>query len=516
MPLSLQNGSSRLVATISTKRIQTVCGGATTEQNSDGHLVATLAGMICCLLLAVSCSSSDAIDEDAGTDTVDDVSDVSDVADMPRLLDPTRLAAGFGHTCLIRDDQSVICWGLGWQPDVFEGEGDHDQADPPDGAFVDITAGRFHTCGIRDDLTVECWGMGLDDTSAEQPEAYDYDQSIAPDGSFLAVSAGATTTCGIRVGGEVICWGDISGNVLGTGAFERISVGFVHVCGILESGEIRCYGTGDDPERVENANDFNQASPPEGRYASVTAGTFHTCALDDEGVATCWGLGTRAAQEHDGWDHDQARPPELQFSHIDAGSYHTCGVVQGSLAVVCWGLGATSEEEWSLSDYDQSIPPDGQFESVSAAWMSTCGLNTSGDPQCWGWNGLGQVESFSRYGSQGCNREDYASFERYECSPLCQTGCTEGKSCTLGSGSGFTIPATRCIEPGPQDLGEECPRPLCQSGLSCHYDVRLGHGFCRHVCRVDQGNTDCPPDHRCNEHSSGVVGYCDPLAGGSG
>ena len=51
------------------------------------------------------------------------------------------------HTCAIRDDGTVECWG----------DNDHGQADPPPGEFTAITSGTWHTCGIRTDGTAQCW-----------------------------------------------------------------------------------------------------------------------------------------------------------------------------------------------------------------------------------------------------------------------------------------------------------------------------------------------------------------------
>ena len=57
------------------------------------------------------------------------------------------------------------------------------QASPPSGTFKAISAGDYHTCGIRTDDTLACWG-------------YNYNgQSSPPSGTFKAVSAGNYHTC---------------------------------------------------------------------------------------------------------------------------------------------------------------------------------------------------------------------------------------------------------------------------------------------------------------------------------
>ena len=64
-----------------------------------------------------------------------------------------------------------------------------------EGSFVSVSAGRNHTCGVRTDGDVDCWG-------------YDnYGQSAPPDDSFVSISAGDFHTCGVKTDGSVVCWG---------------------------------------------------------------------------------------------------------------------------------------------------------------------------------------------------------------------------------------------------------------------------------------------------------------------
>ena len=56
------------------------------------------------------------------------------------------------------------------------------QATPPSGEFASVSAGGLHTCGVRTDGAVECWG---DD---------DYGQATPPSGEFASVSAGVLAT----------------------------------------------------------------------------------------------------------------------------------------------------------------------------------------------------------------------------------------------------------------------------------------------------------------------------------
>ena len=97
----------------------------------------------------------------------------------------TAVDSGGEHTCALRTDGTVSCWG----------NNDYGQANAPDGQFEAVTLSLEHTCGLRTDGTVECWGASV------------YGRTDAPDGRFDAVSAGRWYTCGLRADGTVVCWG---------------------------------------------------------------------------------------------------------------------------------------------------------------------------------------------------------------------------------------------------------------------------------------------------------------------
>ena len=69
------------------------------------------------------------------------------------------------------------------------------EATPPAGTFTQVSAGFEHTCGVRTDGTLACWG---DDT---------FGQATPPSGTFIQVSAGNSHTCALQVDGTLACWG---------------------------------------------------------------------------------------------------------------------------------------------------------------------------------------------------------------------------------------------------------------------------------------------------------------------
>src|SRR5881396_936036 len=66
------------------------------------------------------------------------------------------------------------------------------------GTVSQVSAGGYHSCALRTDGTVACWGLNR------------YGQATAPAGVFTQLSAGGSHTCGLKSDGTVACWGDNS------------------------------------------------------------------------------------------------------------------------------------------------------------------------------------------------------------------------------------------------------------------------------------------------------------------
>ncbi len=187
---------------------------------------------------------------------------------VARSGDFASASAGYYHTCGVRADGAVECWGDNQDfDDNFVG-----QATPPAGTFSSVSAGGAHTCGVQTDGTVVCWG---DISSA---------QATPPAGAFSSVSAGATHTCGVQNDGTVVCWGDNSSAQATppAGAFSSVSAGVAHTCGVQTDGMVVCWGN----------NEHDQATSPAGAFSSVSAGATHTCGVKTSGAVACWGDNT--------------------------------------------------------------------------------------------------------------------------------------------------------------------------------------------------------------------------------
>jgi len=124
--------------------------------------------------------------------------------------DFVKVAASGVHACALRSDGWIECWGqqlpLGPGPsdahrytDVVVGAGDSDWTSF--GADDDTVVYSAHTCGLRVDGPVDCWGSTY---TPNKP----YNRHT-PDARsrFTSISSGRSKVCGVRTDGAIECWG---------------------------------------------------------------------------------------------------------------------------------------------------------------------------------------------------------------------------------------------------------------------------------------------------------------------
>ena len=180
------------------------------------------------------------------------------LVELPRRFRFVAIDTGYAHSCGVRVDGSVACWGQTWPG----------QADPPDSRFVAVSAGRSHSCGVRTDGTVACWGSN------------DTKQSEAPTGTFRSVSAGDGVSCGLRTDDTIDCWGSNPHfkPEPPSGQFSAVAVGGAHACAVRADDSMVCWG------------DFDYADVPDGRFQAVASGGAFSCGLRFDATLVCWGV----------------------------------------------------------------------------------------------------------------------------------------------------------------------------------------------------------------------------------
>ena len=303
---------------------------------------------------------------------------------VPPVGDYQQVSAGLAHTCGVKTDGSIRCWG--WNK--------YGQATPPEGHFQQVSAGHRHTCGLKTDGSAVCWGSNhaaSGDYRGQTITGEYVGQSTPPADTFLYIDVDAYVSCGVKIDGNLLCWGaaEIATSLdtgisrpsdvqpqTPSGAFRKVSAGpDSYLCGIQTDDRLHCWSY------------YVPDPPPSGKFQDVDVGPWHVCGSQTDGRVVCWptSFGNNKVP------NSYSTPPTGTFLQISVGRGYTCGV-KTDHHVVCWGnQGELSYGDKDFApDYGQATPPADTFRQVDAGSMHTCGVKTDGAVVCWGRNSQGQ------------------------------------------------------------------------------------------------------------------------------
>src|SRR5262245_37271801 len=89
-------------------------------------------------------------------------------------------------------------------------------------SWLQVSAGGDHTCGIRTNHTLWCWGqnlrgeLGLGDHTDRYVPA-----QVGSQANWASVSSGLWFTCGVKSDGTAYCWGENDWGQLGVGDYAK-------------------------------------------------------------------------------------------------------------------------------------------------------------------------------------------------------------------------------------------------------------------------------------------------------
>lgn len=328
------------------------------------------------------------------------------------------IASGLRHTCLVRNG-AIYCWGANDYGQLgLTGMSVALTPQPVPGISeaVSVAAGNVHTCAVRKNRQVLCWG-GSADGDPRLGRGPTATIAVGPIPNFSAdvVSGGFVSTCAISVS-AVSCWGGNDYGVLGINAagprdsptpvynlsnVVSVSVGPTgHACAVVSTDRrAYCWGRNTFGALGDGTTTDSSAPVPVQNLSGavkVAAGSYSTCALLLTGQVSCWGNNS-AGELGDGTSMqrlDASTPDVSQVTSVRAGAGHWC-VVQKTGHVACWGQNGGHQTGSAaagnvLAPY--VVPGISDAVAVSPGSLFTCVLHRDGKASCWGdKNDVGQL-----------------------------------------------------------------------------------------------------------------------------
>ena len=358
---------------------------------------------------------------------------------VPGLQNVVAIATGLSHTCAMTAG-AVHCWGdnsqgqLGSNASGSSGSTMQPMTQPTLVPIVidpvAIAAGAQHTCAVRLNGQVLCWGQNSsgqlgNGSMSSLPEPV----PVTGLTNGVNVTAGATFSCATTNDGAIFCWGDDHYGQLGTGhdvvrplpttvavSADEVTAGGAHSCAVgraAASGGTNgflCWGSDQAGQLGDNGDEDRSLPGPLGVplvAGAISAGALHSCAVDSSAALWCWGRGS-SGQLGPGHLVDTPFPIEValpsgadQATAVASGGAHSCVLINPSDGlggeIFCFGDNSYGQlGDGTLTSRPTPVlvplgPGAVRATAVSAGADHTCAIDVTGQPWCWGRGDSGQI-----------------------------------------------------------------------------------------------------------------------------
>jgi alpha-tubulin suppressor-like RCC1 family protein len=341
------------------------------------------------------------------------------------ISDFTALEVGTNHTCALRADGSLLCWGTNLRGQIGDGTNNNATAPTKVGTdtWVAVSAGSEFTCAVRADHTLWCWGLDtsrqLGDGKTTNSNVPVQEKTLAAD--WASVTAGNAYACGVKQDGTRLCWGTNALGQCGDGtqtsvtqptaigagtAWAKLDAGDFASCGLRPDGTLFCWGDGSLGQTAQPGAEGLALAPAqvgaEHDWTAVASGLRFACGLRDGGLVHCWGNAARAALGL-GYSADRSDPAfvgsDADWTRVAVQLDDGCAI-RGAGDLWCWGrnvYGELGDGTAITRSAPAQVGAGKVWTRVALGRTHTCGI-ADGAVLCWGWdangeqgNGTGQV-----------------------------------------------------------------------------------------------------------------------------
>ena len=276
------------------------------------------------------------------------------------------IVGGYRHNCVLTLGMSIMCWG--WNLHGQLGTGDNNSRTTPTlvsdihNEAVAIVTGGYHSCALKLDKSVLCWGLNSNGQLGDgTTEPHSHPVVVRNMNNAMQIIAGYAHTCSILDTKSIFCWGHNNHGQLGKGCdkescstpvkllgvenVRQAALGVHHTCVLIGNEKVYCLGQ-NDYGQIGDGTLKPRAYPVlvEGieKVTKIVAGNFHTCVIT-QGIVKCWGFNA-SGQIGDDTTKNRVVPTKVDIigdtaiSSLAATSvaYRTYAISEYDVAM-CWG-----------------------------------------------------------------------------------------------------------------------------------------------------------------------------------
>lgn len=361
------------------------CANSFTTENivSDG-LSLTLGGLDVATRYWVSVRATDALGNTSAASAVSSAETFGDHGGV-------EVAVGTDHRCVLASHGRVSCAGSNTFGQLGDGGESGASAQPQPVPALDavrvIVAGDEHTCALRANGEVWCWGQNSKGQCGQaEPDTVPAPMLVTGLPLIRALASGSNHMCALSFESQLWCWGRNQAGQTGQAmtsatvpapalvndsVVQQVVAGESHTCTLSPTGEVLCFGSNEDDELgggPGGPTPMAVAVLDSDEVIQLASGQLSTCALSGTGEPRCWGKGAFKHKPGGGAQSDAFDIPLSDVVDVAFGDSFTCYLaVDGHVTCYFSGGSASLDVTWT---------------TISGHASQLCGRSSQGQVKC--------------------------------------------------------------------------------------------------------------------------------------